>query len=61
MEGFSPVRLWDVRQPGEGWRLLRTVGDPRMMFCHSMSFEAPLNTLVAGCDDKNVRVWDLET
>jgi WD40 repeat protein len=31
------------------------------MFANSLSFEADLNRLVAGCGDRNVRVWDLET
>mmetsp|Transcript_17388 Transcript_17388/g.37549 ORF Transcript_17388/g.37549 Transcript_17388/m.37549 type:complete len:525 (-) Transcript_17388:1845-3419(-) len=65
MEPMSCIQLWDVT-PREGcgavpWRLLREVGEADMQYANSMSFEKPLGVMVAGCGDRNMRVWDLET
>lgn len=59
IEQQSPIQLWDVSQ--NSWNLAATVWDPPMQFANSLSFEKPLNRLVAGCGDRNMRVWDLTT
>ncbi len=60
IEPLSRIQLWDVSR--NSWRLAMTVGDADMMFANSLSFEkGAINRLVAGCGDRNVRVWDLAT
>lgn len=69
VEPYSTVQLWDVSSSssslmaeGGSWTPLRTLGDANtMMFASSMSFERRLNRLVAGCGDRSMRLWDLET
>jgi WD40 repeat protein len=68
VEPLSTIQLWDVSSSsyhmGEGgaWSPIRTLGDANtMMFASSMSFEGHLNRLVAGCGDRSMRIWDLET
>lgn len=59
IEPLSRIQLWDVSKGR--WELKATVGEPEMMFANSLSFEKGLNRMVAGCGDKNMHVWDLET
>ena len=68
VEPQSTIMLWDVANASSsimlegGWSPIRTLGDPEsMIFASSMSFEKPLNRLVAGCGDRAMRLWDLET
>ena len=59
IEPLSRIQLWDVSR--NSWDLASTIGDSDMMFANSLSFEKSLNRMVAGCGDRNVRVWDLST
>lgn len=59
IEPLSRIQLWDVS--GWAWVQRATVGDADMMFANSLSFDKGLGRMVAGCGDKNMRVWDLET
>ena len=73
-EPMSQIQLWDVSYSADrpssssssscvagGWRLRRCLGDASMSCVTSMSFERPMGKVVAGCGDKTMRIWDLET
>jgi WD40 repeat protein len=59
IEPLSRIQLWDVSR--SAWTPAGTLGEPGMMFANSLSFDKAAGLLVAGCGDRNVRVWDLAT
>jgi WD40 repeat protein len=53
------LQLWDVSR--STWQRAATLGNAEMQFANCLSFERSLSRLVAGCGDRAMRVWDLNT